>query len=380
MIIKYVTNVRIPTPRAQGYAIMKMCSEFSVAGVNVELFVPDRTNNDSDKDPFDFYKIKGDFKINKIPGFDFLGRTLKFGRLFYWIDMFIFLVMSKFIIKIGKEDVIYTRDFLTILSFSKNKFIVVELHEIPSNKFLFNLVLKNVKLFFVLNRYLKDTLVTMGVDELKIHISPSGVELKEFDIPLEKEEARKKLNLPIQKKIIMYSGQFYKWKGVDVLAKTASLLPDVNFVFVGGVEPEFSEFELKYGKLDNVIIKPFQEREMIPIFLKASDILVLPNSALEKISTHYTSPLKLFEYMVAKRPMVVSDLPSMREVLNEKLCAFALPDDPKSFAKAIKEVLSNNEVAKEIAENAYSKVKQYSWDKRAKSIIDVINAAKNTKV
>ena len=45
MRIKYITNVRIPTSRAQGYAIAKMCSEFAKTGAEVELFVPSRVNN-----------------------------------------------------------------------------------------------------------------------------------------------------------------------------------------------------------------------------------------------------------------------------------------------------------------------------------------------
>jgi hypothetical protein len=43
--IKYITNVRLPTPRPLGYAIMKMCEEFTENGAKVELIVPCRQNN-----------------------------------------------------------------------------------------------------------------------------------------------------------------------------------------------------------------------------------------------------------------------------------------------------------------------------------------------
>ena len=122
MNIKYITNVRIPTPRAQGFAIMKMCSEFAKLGIQVELFVPSRKNVEHHKDPFDFYKIEENFKIKKIPSFDFLGRTLKFGRIFYWIDIFSFLLSSRLTIKINEGDILYTRDYMTLLFFSKKNF------------------------------------------------------------------------------------------------------------------------------------------------------------------------------------------------------------------------------------------------------------------
>ena len=70
----------MPTPRAQGYAIMKMCSEFSQSLAKVDLFIPGRNNTDSKKDPFDFYKIEKNFEIKKIPSFDLLGKTFRFGK------------------------------------------------------------------------------------------------------------------------------------------------------------------------------------------------------------------------------------------------------------------------------------------------------------
>jgi len=368
MKIKYITNVRLPTSRAAGYAIMKMCSEFAKAGVNTELYVPKKENNDNKQDPFDFYKIEKNFQINRIPGLDLLALTEKFGRIFYWIDIIFFLALSKLLIKVGKDDILYTRDYLVALLFSRQN-VFLELHDIPRAKSLFKLSIKKAKKIFVLNNNLKNELINLDIAENKIFISPSGVDVEEFDINISKEEARKKVDLPQDKKIVLYTGHLYAWKGADVLAESSKLLPDVLFVFVGGTESELGDFMNKYGVAKNVLIKSFVSHSIIPVYLKAADILAIPNSAKEKISSRYTSPLKLFEYMSSRGPIVASDLPSIREILSNENCVFSRSDDPKSFAKSIEKILNNPDLVHAITNKSFESVKQYSWRVRVNNII-----------
>ena len=156
------------------------------------------------------------------------------------------------------------------------------------------------------------------------------------------------------------------------MAETAKLVPEENFVFVGGAEPEYSRFKKKYQNISNIIINPFQTRAKVALYMKASDILVIPNSGKEKISSHYTSPLKLFEYMAAQKPIIVSDLPSIRDIVNEEDAVFAKPDSPQSFAEAIEKILGDVGLARKISLNVYEKVKRYSWQERAKKIMEKI--------
>ena len=73
------------------------------------------------------------------------------------------------------------------------------------------------------------------------------------------------------------------------------------------------------------------------------DIWVLPNSKRAQISQQETSPIKLFEYMAAERPIVASNLPSLREILRDQENAVLFePDKPSSLARAIKNLASNS--------------------------------------
>ena len=372
MKIKYIVNVRLPTIRAQGYAIMKMCEGFANAGSDVELIIPERKYSEIKENPFDYYRVKENFKINRIKSIDLLGPFFAFGWLFYWIDILSFLFFLWVRGVAMKDDIIYTRDFLLVLPFYFYKNLVLELHEIPHSTFLFKFLIKRPKLFFVLNSHIKNILISLGVSTEKIHIAPSGVDLDEFKILITKEEARKKIDLPQDKKIIVYTGHLYPWKGVDTLAKAAEKIPELMFVFVGGVSPQLEEFQKKFGGFPNIVIRPFQERNIMPLYNAVADVVVIPNSQYSDISAKYTSPLKLFEYMGSRKPIVVSDLPSMREVLDESTAVFAEADNPESFASAIRKVLEDDNLAKMLSKNAYEKVKRYAWSDRAKKILDII--------
>jgi glycosyltransferase involved in cell wall biosynthesis len=372
MNIKYITDVRIPTSRAAGYAVMKMCEGFSAAGVNVELIIPNKKDSDFLGDPFEYYKINKKFKINRMYSTDLLSSSWLFGKIFYLIDLITFLLAVKFLSRISKRDLIYTRDYFIPLIFSKKRLVFLELHDIPKSTILFKFAVKNATKVFVLTRYIKEALVSLGVEGSNIYIVPSGVDIKNFDISIDKETARKKLDLPKNDKIIIYTGHLYKWKGVHTLANTAKILKDYLFIFVGGVKPEITEFRKRYEKLTNVLVIPYQDRSVVSLYLKSADVLVIPNSANEKISTSYTSPLKLFEYMASSRPIVASDLPSLREVLNEKNCVFAGADNVDSFANAIKSILEDESLNRAIVSEARSNVERYDWNARAKEILNII--------
>lgn len=373
MKIIFLANIRLPTSRAHGYAIMKMCSEFSRQGTEVKLVVPDRSDNEGlSSDPFVFYGLSSNFVIDKIWNPDLLGRTTSLNPLFYWVDLLSFVAGVILKRKISKKDVIYTRDYLLLLFLGKNKKGTLELHDIPKSKLLFKLALKKTRLIFVLNENIKNVLINLGVAVTKIHISPSAVDLEKFDIMMDQASARKEVGLPLDKKIVMYTGHLYEWKGITNLLEVAKLEPEILFVFLGGVEPEFSKLRFENKDDKNILLLPFAERKVVPIYLKAADVLVIPNSRKEEISAKFTSPLKLFEYMAAKRPIVASDLPSIRQILNEESAVFAEADSTESLRRVIMKVLSDNKLAENVSTRAFALVKDFTWERRVEDIIKLL--------
>ncbi|MBH41826.1 MAG: glycosyl transferase family 1 [Candidatus Magasanikbacteria bacterium] len=234
--------------------------------------------------------------------------------------------------------------------------------------FFTNVLGRRQKKIFVLTQLMKEDLIKYGVDGRKIHVSPDGVDLEQFTISLSKEDARKKLNLPYDKTIVMYTGSFYmyKWKGVDVLLEAAKSIDEDRYLFVlvGANKDEVSQIKRKYS-LTNVLLLPHQPHKDIPVFLKAADVLVLPNTDSDAISSRYTSPLKLFEYMASGVPILASNIPSIREVLDNSNAVLFEPGSSKALVSGLKTLISDGELVSGLVKQAKEDVLEYTWHKRA---------------
>ncbi|MBU1557858.1 hypothetical protein KKC45_02755 [Patescibacteria group bacterium] len=109
MKITYIANIRIPTEKAHGIQIMKMCEAFANEGHNVELIVPKRINN-LKKNPFRYYGVQENFKIKKLPTLD----LIKFGKIGFFIQSISFAKFTLFFTLFKKTDLVYSRDELPL--------------------------------------------------------------------------------------------------------------------------------------------------------------------------------------------------------------------------------------------------------------------------
>jgi glycosyltransferase involved in cell wall biosynthesis len=102
--------------------------------------------------------------------------------------------------------------------------------------------------------------------------------------------------------------------------------------------------------------------------LREADTLVLPNPA-SALSSAFTSPLKLFEYMASGRPIVASDLPSLREVLaNGRNAVLVEPGSPQALSAGIRTLKEDWALGERIARQALEDVGDYTWDRRAERL------------
>ncbi len=371
----YIANLRLPTDKAYGIQIAKMCEALAAQGIKVKLVAPFRFSRIK-ADFFEYYDIAKSFEFKKIFAPDFyLPGPLD--KIAFGVKSFVSAAILDLYAFVSGADIYYFRDELAayLMSFlvGPGK-LVFEAHKYsPARRFWFSRFRKKGIKVATITNGLKEEFIKFGFIEKSILVVPDGVDLGEFGVAIDRNQAREQVGLPMDKEIVLYTGHLFGWKGADILAKAASHLPEVLFLFVGGTEADVFEFRKRNRNRGNVIILGYQPRKMIPLYLKAADVLVLPNSGRELISRLYTSPLKLFEYMAAQRPIVASDLTSLREILNESNAVLVPPDNPSALAEGVRKVLSDSTSAESISRQARSDVQNYTWFKRAEKILKFIS-------
>ena len=132
MKMSYIAALRLPTGRAHGYAIMKMCEQFAAAGARVELIAPARSYG-IQEDPFTYYRIQRIFSIRKLRATDFLGMR-EGSRLSFALDQFTFFLSLWR--QNWNDSIVYTRDYQVAL-YVRSKNIALQVHSIPERSDLF---------------------------------------------------------------------------------------------------------------------------------------------------------------------------------------------------------------------------------------------------
>ncbi len=222
-----------------------------------------------------------------------------------------------------------------------------------------------------LSRIIKEQFAIKG----PVLIAPDGVNLEFFhgnkELLCHKRDSR-------GIKTILYIGSLHHWKGIDVLLKTMQYLNnDVKLLIVGGNSEVIRRYQILADELNisnRVHFEGFVSPSCRFNYFSKADICVLPLKPVN-IASYCTSPLKLFEYMASKKPIIASDLPAIREILFHNTNSILVPpDDPKALADGIRCLLENPALREKLGEQAATDVHEYTWDKRAEKIISFIQS------
>jgi glycosyltransferase involved in cell wall biosynthesis len=376
---------RFPAELGIAFFVAKMAEAFSDLGVEVIVLVPRRVGR-TEKKSSEYFGTRDNFKVVFLPVLDFLFIKYYnsfFQRIIFAISLFTFSLFCLFylIFNAKKEDLIHSNDTppLLLASFFFPK-TVYEVHNYPkAQKGYYTLLFNQVWKVIVTNRWKKEKIMgEFNISKDRIIYESNAVDFKLFDLNIEIPEARDILKLPKDKFIATYVGMLRTMnmeKGLSTVFSAIKRLPE-NFVLllVGGKEGDiiyYKDLAKKEGIENRVLFSGFVKNSEVPMYLKASNVLLAPFPKNDHYE-FYMSPMKIFEYMTSDRPIVTTNLTSIKEILGENSAIFTEAEDTKAIEEAILKIEKNKDFGLIIARKARNEIMEHSWDKRAERIVNFL--------
>lgn len=365
MKLAYIGHTHVPSSSASSVQVVKMCKAFASNSHNVRLFVPKSPIfQGSKKDTFNFYGINRTFDIDKVSTV-----PTSIGKVTYYFQAVIRAWRLNF-------DLIYSRSIIPCyISASLGIPTIFESHAPFENRrfgsfrnsILERTILKEdfralIVISSSLNEYYSKRFEDMSKKILTAHDGADPIsdstEPKSFDGSFN----------------IGYVGNLYHGKGIDILQDVAQACPDIQFHIVGEINTQLT------NQPPNLNFHGYIPHGEIPRYLIGLDVFLAPYEETVTPDERYDisnwmSPLKIFEYMSAGKPIICSDIPVLHEILTDNETALLCdPNDINQWVGAIRKLENNKNLREELGNHARSEfLENYTWDERALKILTFIN-------
>jgi len=350
--IFYISELNLPSKSAYSIHVMKMCEAFSQLGYLTTLFT---INSKNSSKILKKYNVKYKFHINSIFNSPLqLNLFLRF--------LFSFKILMK---NLDNQSIIISRSIIfALIAALIKKNIILELHHEMTgfSKFIYFFLkffglIKDLNFIF-LHKKLKKF---YSVDIKKNIVLDDAANIDNFKL----------MKLKKFKNTCVYIGSFFKGKGVEQIFRLAKLNKKISFHLYGE-----KKFLIKQKFERNIKIFDYVDYIKIPRVLSQYDIALMPYQ--EKVRgrgsvwlEQYMSPLKMFDYMAARMIIIASNISVYKHILkNNYNCKLVKVNDDLKWSNVIRESLRKKNRNKILIKNAFLTVKKYTWEKRAKKIIN----------
>lgn len=369
MKVVYIASVgvRIPSRTAHSVHMINIASAMVSIGHTVIFLAPEITEKSDDL--YEFYGVKRNFEIR------FLGviRSKLFTPIYSLKTMW---CVSKI-----KPDLVVSRSALCcLLSAWLGRSVVFDSHAPTWNsgtyhRFVFSLLrrTKNLKRMTVNSAALKEMYLRHAIQPLcPIVVAHNGSSENNLDEKLIVWPGRKDA---LQ---VGYMGHLYPGRGVEEILTSAAKLPEIDFHIVGGTENDINHWKNQVN-LRNVYFHGFVKPAEVYLYRNMCDVLLAPYKATgvfsaggKEDSSQYMNPIKVIEYMSSRKAILASDLPPLREILDDDRAILVNPSSSDGWTEGILRLL-DSELRNKIALQSFKYFKSnLTWAARAKKMVEGI--------
>ncbi|MSR71026.1 glycosyltransferase [Candidatus Kaiserbacteria bacterium] len=369
MKLYYIANARMPAEKAYAIQIAKMCEAFVEAGVDVTLVVPRRATPGALRE---YYGLRTGVPLLYLPA---LGSLYRRGRVGFLLSSLVFMLGYVLYLGVkrlrGERFVAYSVDmdtfsFVPLALFLPRPF--VEMHGPKPSTLLTRFFFRRARIIAT-NTLIADSIAkTFGTKSDRLQVEPNGVDASVLETIVSKEAAREKLGLPADAPFALYAGRFYGWKELGILSEASRISP-LPIAVVGGTQGEFER--VTGASAERLQFFGECAPQDVPLWLAAADVLLVLGSTRNESSSRYTTPMKVYEYFAARRPVVAAATPALQSFIPTDAVTWYEPDNAGSLCAAIAQA-QHADTARALAE-----ARAHTWQHRAERILTFIHAHGN---
>jgi len=372
MKITYLSNSIIPSKKANSIHVMNMCHAYASLGNDVTLICPARKDEmESGIDNiYRHYGIPSTFAIRHLPS-----PKIRFRSIIYTLSSLLHLILRRPDAAIGRF--VYT----CVLSVKLGIPTVFDSHgpiwlDGKISALLFRWLIKSKHLVQITtNSAALKQLYLERYPELSKQITalPNGAQ-KPTPSSLQKTWPGRSNAIQIG-----YVGSLYAGRGAEVITHCAQQLPEFDFHIVGGDKEDIAQLSAELD-CSNLFFHGHKPHHETASYREQCDILLAPyqrsvfNKAGTQDSTTFMCPIKVIEYLSSAKAIVASDLPTIRELLNESQAKLVTPDKMEEWIESIKELAASDTLRARLASSAYQHFENnLTWQARAEKTLHLLN-------
>lgn len=356
----------MPSHKASGVNIMKMCDAFVDLGHEVRLFNPRISAGVSSAELASFYGIRDRISLCRLPRpRNRLKGLIRYTRTYRReIERF-------------RPDLLYMRDHGAKVYIPCQVKIkkIFEAHLLQLHSPHIEALVQDPTLlrFVVISSALRQAYARCYpglITKLSVHHDGA--------VPTTQPErtATIKPSLRSDKLNAAYIGNLYPGKGMELIESLLPIADFCHFHIIGGQGEELDHWKKQCATASNITFHGFCSPAEVEAMRSEFDCLLAPFQTSVMVgpttnAAQWMSPLKIFEYMASGKPIIASDLPVIREVLTHKETAFLCPPgDPLAWLAALRSIRNEPDQCREVAKRALNMLlKDYSWSERARRIL-----------
>jgi len=231
---------------------------------------------------------------------------------------------------------------------------------------------RNADAVLPVTRVLAGHVEARGVPAARIVVNSNGVDVEHFTNVPSTSEAKERLGLA-DRLVVGFTGFVRDWHGVDrVIEWLARPGPGAGahllLVGDGPARAGLEALATKLGVRDRFTCTGAVDRSRIPALVAAFDV------ALQPAVVPYASPLKLFEYLAAGKPVVAPRMPNLEEIVTaDESVLFFAPDDRDGLGRALDRLAQEPALRERLAAGARATVaaRRLAWRDIARRVEDV---------